>query len=176
MSHPALIASKYSANSRSASGTPSSIAAPIVTPKPEQCVPEKKPDRLAVGVPAPLCYALAPHWGWTALGILFLQLSVFNTPAISVYLSLGIPRDRIAAVMTTVFSAYSLGLIASSVLSGWLAQVVGAEEHAWFAGDDMAPFGPAFGLFSKRFFFRARRQPPAAAASDTLLPSRTRPT
>jgi len=32
-----------------------------------------------------------------------LQVSVFNTPAISVYLSLGIPRDRIAAVMTTVF-------------------------------------------------------------------------
>ena len=67
-----------------------------------------------LAVPAPLCYALAPHWGWTAVGILFLQLSVFNTPAISVYLSLGVPRDRIAAVMTTVFSAYSLGLIVSS--------------------------------------------------------------
>jgi MFS family permease len=78
----------------------------------------------AIAVPAPLCYAIAPHWGWTAVGILFLQLSVFNTPAISVYLSLGVPRDRIAAVMTTVFSAYSLGLIASSVLSGWLAEVM----------------------------------------------------
>jgi MFS family permease len=86
-----------------------------------------------LAVPAPLCYALAPHWGWTALGILFLQLSVFNTPAISVYLSLGVPRDRIAAVMTTVFSAYSLGLIASSVLCGWLAQVVPLGALFWVA-------------------------------------------
>src|SRR4030081_1933177 len=85
----------------------------------------------ALAVPAPLCYAIAPHWGWTAVGILFLQLSVFNTPAISVYLSLGVPRDRIAAVMTTVFSAYSLGLIASSVLSGWLAQVIPLSALFW---------------------------------------------
>src|SRR5439155_20285835 len=85
----------------------------------------------ALAVPAPFCYAVAPHWGWTALGILFLQVSVFNTPAISVYLSLGVPRDRIAAVMTTVFSAYSLGLIASSVLSGWLAQVVPLSALFW---------------------------------------------
>src|ERR1700687_4778123 len=84
-----------------------------------------------LAVPAPLCYAVAPHWGWTAVAILFLQISVFNTAAISVYLSLGIPRDRIAAVMTTVFSASSLGLIASSVLSGLLAQVVPLRALFW---------------------------------------------
>src|SRR2546428_3583297 len=85
----------------------------------------------ALAVPAPFCYAVAPHWSWTAIGILFLQVSVFNTPAISVYLSLGVPRDRIAAVMTTVVSSYSLGLIASSVLSGWLAQVVPLSALFW---------------------------------------------
>src|SRR5256885_10924369 len=76
-----------------------------------------------IAIPAPLCYALAPHWWWTAAGILFLSASVFNTPAISLYLTLGVPRDRIAAVMTTVFSAYSLGLIASNLVTGWLAQI-----------------------------------------------------
>jgi MFS family permease len=86
-----------------------------------------------IAVPAPLCYAVAPHWAWTAAGILFLQLSVFNTPAISVYLSLGIPRERIAAVMTTVFSAYSLGLIASNVLTGWLAQVAPLAALFWMS-------------------------------------------
>ncbi|HEY4845938.1 MAG TPA: MFS transporter [Candidatus Dormibacteraeota bacterium] len=86
-----------------------------------------------IAVPAPLCYAIAPHWAWTAAGILFLQISVFNTPAISVYLSLGIPRDRIAAVMTTVFSAYSLGLIVSNVLTGWLAQVVPLSGLFWMS-------------------------------------------
>jgi PPP family 3-phenylpropionic acid transporter len=86
-----------------------------------------------IAVPAPLCYALAPHWAWTAAGILFLQLSVFNTPAISVYLSLGIPRDRIAAVMTTVFSAYSLGLIVSNLLTGWLAQMLPMSALFWMS-------------------------------------------
>ncbi len=86
-----------------------------------------------IGVPAPLCYAVAPHWAWTAVGILFLQLSVFNTPAISVYLTLGIPRDRIAAVMTTVFSAYSLGLIVSNLLTGWLAQMLPLSALFWMS-------------------------------------------
>ena len=72
----------------------------------------------ALAVPAPLFFALAPHWGWTAIGIVFMQLSVINTPAISVYLTLGVPREHIAMVMTTVLSAYSLGLIASNLLTG----------------------------------------------------------
>jgi MFS family permease len=76
-----------------------------------------------IGVPAPLFYAVAPHWAWTAVGIIFLQLAVINTPAISLYLTLGVPRNQIAMVMTTVMSAYSLGLIASNLLTGWLAQL-----------------------------------------------------
>jgi MFS family permease len=84
-----------------------------------------------IAIPAPLCYAVAPHWAWTAAGILFLQVSVFNTPAISVYLSLGVPRDRIAMVMTTVFSAYSIGLIVSNLLTGWLAGFLPLSALFW---------------------------------------------
>ncbi len=84
-----------------------------------------------IAIPAPLCYAVAPHWAWTAVGILFLQVSVFNTPAISVYLSLGVPRDRIAMVMTTVFSAYSIGLIISNLLTGWLAGFIPLSGLFW---------------------------------------------
>jgi MFS family permease len=86
-----------------------------------------------IAIPAPLCYAVAPHWAWTAVGILFLQVSVFNTPAISVYLSLGVPRDRIAMVMTTVFSAYSIGLIVSNLLTGWLARFLPLSGLFWVA-------------------------------------------
>jgi len=86
-----------------------------------------------IAIPAPLCYAIAPHWAWTAVGIFFVQASVVNTPAISVYLTLGVPRDRIAAVMTTVFSAYSLGLIASNLLAGWLAQVAPLSALFWMS-------------------------------------------
>ena len=77
-----------------------------------------------IAVPAPLCFAVAPNWQWTALGVIFMQASVINAPAISLYLTLGVPRDRIAMVMTTVLSAYSLGLIASNLLTGWLAEMV----------------------------------------------------
>jgi MFS family permease len=87
----------------------------------------------AIAVPAPLCYALAPNWMWTAAGIVFLQAAVFNTPAISVYLTLGVPRDQIAMVMTTVFSAYSIGLIASNLLTGWLAQVAPLSALFWMS-------------------------------------------
>jgi MFS family permease len=86
-----------------------------------------------IAIPAPLCYALAPHWWWTAAGILFLSASVFNTPAISLYLTLGVPRDRIAAVMTTVFSAYSLGLIVSNLVTGWLAQIAPMSALFWMS-------------------------------------------
>lgn len=87
----------------------------------------------ALAIPAPLCYAVAPHWIWTAVGILFMQISVVNTPAINVYLSIGVPRDRISAVMTTVLSAYSIGLIISNLLSGWLAQVAPMSAIFWMA-------------------------------------------
>jgi MFS family permease len=86
-----------------------------------------------IAAPAPLFYALAPHWSWTAVGILFMQASVINAPAISVYLTLGVPRDAIAMVMTTVLSAYSLGLIASNLLTGWLAQMVPLRGLFWMS-------------------------------------------
>ena len=86
-----------------------------------------------IAVPAPLCFAMAPSWGWTAIGVVFMQASVINAPAISLYLTLGVPRDRIAMVMTTVLSAYSLGLIASNLLTGWLAEVVSLRALFWMS-------------------------------------------
>lgn len=86
-----------------------------------------------IAIPAPLFFAVAPHWAWTAVGMVFLQASVINTPAISVYLTLGVPRDRIAMVMTTVMSAYSIGLIASSLMTGWLAQVAPLFSLFWLS-------------------------------------------
>jgi MFS family permease len=87
----------------------------------------------ALAVPGPLCFALAPHWQWTGLGILFLQLSVINTPAISLYMTIGVPRDRIAIVMTTVLSSYSIGLILSNLLTGWLAAVAPTRSLFWLS-------------------------------------------
>ena len=86
-----------------------------------------------LGVPAPLIYAVAPHWAWTAVGIILLQLAVINSPAISLYLTLGVPRNQIAMVMTTVLSAYSLGLIASNLLTGWLAEVAPLRMLFWMS-------------------------------------------
>ena len=86
-----------------------------------------------IAVPAPICFALAPDWGWTAVGIVFMQASVINAPAISLYLTLGVPRDRIAMVMTTVLSAYSLGLIGSNLLTGWLAELVSLRALFWMS-------------------------------------------
>lgn len=106
-----------------------------------------------IAIPAPLFFAIAPHWAWTAVGMVFLQASVINTPAISVYLTLGVPRDRIAVVMTTVMSAYSIGLIASSLLTGWLAQIA-----------------PLYSLFWASFVFYV-----LATVCITFLPNKAQP-
>ena len=86
-----------------------------------------------IAIPAPLCFAVAPHWAWTAVGVIFMQASVINAPAISLYLTLGVPRDRIAMVMTTVLSSYSLGLIVSNLLTGWLAELVSLRALFWMS-------------------------------------------
>lgn len=78
-----------------------------------------------LSLPGPLLFALAPDWRLTAVATVFLGLAVCNTPAVNVYLTLGVPRDRISFVMTIVVSAFSLGLIISTLWSGWLAQTVG---------------------------------------------------
>ncbi|HYM51348.1 MAG TPA: MFS transporter [Candidatus Limnocylindrales bacterium] len=78
-----------------------------------------------LAVPAPLCYALAPQWAMLAVGSAFMGLSVCNTPAMNVYLTLGVPRDRLAMVMTFVNSSFSIGLIVSTIAAGALAQWMG---------------------------------------------------
>ena len=109
-----------------------------------------------IAIPAPLCFAVAPHWAWTALGVVLMQASVVNTPAISVYLTLGVPRDRIAMVMTTVLSAYSLGLIASNLLTGLLAQVMSLRALFWVATG-------FFALAAICIWFLPAKEPPRLA-------------
>jgi len=109
-----------------------------------------------IAIPGPLCFAVAPHWAWTALGVVLMQASVVNTPAISVYLTLGVPRDRIAMVMTTVLSAYSLGLIASNLLTGLLAQVMSLRALFWVATG-------FFALATICIWFLPAKEPPRLA-------------
>ena len=109
-----------------------------------------------IAIPGPLCFAVAPHWAWTAVGVVLMQASVVNTPAISVYLTLGVPRDRIAMVMTTVLSAYSLGLIASNLLTGLLAQVMSLRALFWVATG-------FFALAAICIWFLPAKEPPRLA-------------
>ena len=93
-----------------------------------------------LAIPAPLCFALAPDWTLTAVGSGFLGLSVCNTPAMNVYLTLGVPRDRLAMVMTFVLSSFSLGLIVSTLSAGALAQWMGMR---WLFASSLLLFGLA---------------------------------
>jgi MFS family permease len=93
-----------------------------------------------LSIPAPLCFALAPDWTLTAVGSAFLGLSVCNTPAMNVYLTLGVPRDRLAMVMTFVLSSFSLGLIISTLSAGALAQLIGMR---WLFASSLVLFALA---------------------------------
>ena len=110
-----------------------------------------------LAIPAPVCYALAPDWRLTALGAFFLGVAVCNTPAMNVYLTLGVPKDRLAMVMTTVLSSFSLGLIGATLLDGWAAQVMGIR---WLFGTSVL----LFSLASVCVAFVPRKPLPAETA------------
>jgi predicted ATP-grasp superfamily ATP-dependent carboligase len=69
-----------------------------------------------------------------------------------------------------VFGAYRRrGLVSRT---DWLKQMLGADEHAWFAIDDLAPFGAAALRFGARFFFR--KSPPARRSETQAAPALSR--
>jgi D-aspartate ligase len=53
---------------------------------------------------------------------------------------------------------------------GWLRQVLGANEHSWFASDDIRPFTAAFGHSAKRFLSSAMRPNPRREQSPPGAP------
>jgi MFS family permease len=76
-------------------------------------------------VPAPLFYLIAPTWPWLVPGLVLTGLSMSNNPAMKSYIFLRSEEMRVARNATLVYGSYPLGLIASPLLGGYLADAYG---------------------------------------------------
>ncbi len=79
----------------------------------------------AIALPAPLIYAFAPSWQWLIAGLFFYMLSTCANPALQAYIVHSTPPERLGATFNLVFAAFSLGLVVSPPVGGWVAERYG---------------------------------------------------
>lgn len=76
-------------------------------------------------VPAAVCFCLAPSWQWLVPGLIISGLYMANNPAFKSYIYLKSEPAMVARNLTLVFGTYPLGLVASPLIGGYLADRVG---------------------------------------------------
>jgi MFS family permease len=76
-------------------------------------------------VPAAFFYLVAPSWEWLIPGLALTGLSMANNPAMKAYVYLRSDKGHVARNTTLVYGAYPIGLIASPLLGGYLADTYG---------------------------------------------------
>lgn len=98
-----------------------------------------------VGLTGALLIALAPDWRWAVPGFLVYGISSVEIPVTNVYLSQSVRHDPtrrpdlpIQASLTLLWAAYSLGLVVSPAVGGWIGDEVGLRpvflfSLFWFA-------------------------------------------
>jgi MFS family permease len=77
------------------------------------------------GAVAALVMAAARHWHSLIPGLLLYSVSGYCVPAIYSYITHAAEGEDLTRTLTTVFAAFSLGLVPSPALGGWLVEVVG---------------------------------------------------
>ncbi len=79
-----------------------------------------------MGTLAILVLAVARSWQMVIPGLLLYSLSAFNMPAINSYVTAEVKSgEDMRRVFTTVFSGFTLGMMFSPALGGWLADIWG---------------------------------------------------
>lgn len=81
-----------------------------------------------VGVPAPLLYYFARDYKVVAAASALYSLSMIGYPAMNAYAAARAPAGMSGLVFGVINSGYAAGMIASPILGGWLAQVIGTRN------------------------------------------------
>lgn len=81
-----------------------------------------------VGVPAPLLYYFARDYKVVAAASALYSLSMIGYPAMNAYAATRAPAGMSGLVFGVINSGYAAGMIASPILGGWLAQVIGTRN------------------------------------------------
>ncbi len=87
----------------------------------------------AMSIPCPILFYYAGTWPDVIPGLIILQLSAFNLPAMNAFIGELADKTRVSSAFGAVYSAGPLGLIASPTLGGLLLNWLNIRDLFWLA-------------------------------------------
>lgn len=115
----------------------------------------------AMSIPPPIMFYFAGNWADVIPGIIILQVSAFNLPAMNAYIgAIGNP-EKISSAYGTVYSAAPLGIVFSPVVGSALLAFLSIRDLFWVA---LVLF-----TISTLVLFWVKRQPPLSSDSESPL-------
>ena len=115
----------------------------------------------AMSIPVPILFYFSRNWSDVIPGLIILQLSAFNVPAMNAFISALGDQKRMSSAFGAVYSAFPLGLV--------LSPAVGSLLLTWLSIRDLFWFTLALWTVSTIILFPLKRQPPREVDSKAPL-------
>jgi len=115
----------------------------------------------AMSIPVPILFYFSRNWSDVIPGLIILQLSAFNVPAMNAFISALGDQKRMSSAFGAVYSAFPLGLV--------LSPAVGSLLLTWLSIRDLFWFTLALWTVSTIILFPLKRQPPRELDSKAPL-------
>ena len=115
----------------------------------------------AMSIPVPILFYFSRAWSDVIPGLILLQLSAFNVPAMNAFISALGDQKRMSSAFGAVYSAFPLGLV--------LSPGVGSLLLTWLSIRDLFWFTLALWTVSTIILFPLKRQPPREVDSKAPL-------
>src|SRR5437870_2328539 len=115
----------------------------------------------AMSIPVPIMFYFSRTWSDVIPGLIILQLSAFNLPAMNAFIGALGDQRRMSSAFGAVYSAFPLGLV--------LSPAVGSLLLGWLSIRDLFWVSLALWTVSTIILFPVRRQPPREVDSKARL-------
>ena len=115
----------------------------------------------AMSIPVPVMFYFSRTWSDVIPGLIILQLSAFNVPAMNAFIGQLGDQRRMSSAFGAVYSAFPLGLV--------LSPAVGSLLLSWLSIRDLFWFSLALWTVSTVILFPLKRQPPRDVDSKAPL-------
>ena len=115
----------------------------------------------AMSIPVPIMFYFSRTWSDVIPGLIILQLSAFNLPAMNAFIGALGDQRRMSSAFGAVYSAFPLGLV--------LSPAVGSLLLGWLSIRDLFWVSLALWTVSTIILFPVKRQPPREVDSKARL-------
>src|SRR5947209_20377887 len=86
----------------------------------------------AMSIPVPILFYFSRAWSDVIPGLILLQLSAFNVPAMNAFISALGDQKRMSSAFGAVYSAFPLGLVLSPAVGSLLLTWLSIRDLFWF--------------------------------------------